>query len=718
MPKVVLNVKGMTCSACQNGLEKYLNKQQGVTSATVNLVLAQATVTYEDNLTVEDIERFISEAGFESAGLFNPKKEKNNIFPLIFYGFLVLIILYISMYHMLGLPKIDFLNEKVLFILTIPFLVYGRDIFKSGFKNLIHKMPNMDTLVSLGVITSFIYSLINLILIMKGNTSLVNSLYFDSCAIIIYFIKLGRSIDNNSKEKLKDALTDLVQITPTKALVKRNNKVEEVTIDEVVEGDILVCKPGSLIAVDGVVTKGSSHVDEAFITGEAIPNKKVVNSDVVAGSMNIDGYIEYKALRIGKNSTISQIVNLVVDATNTKAPVERLADKISSYFVPGIIIIALATLIGYLLCGFSLNTSLISFVTVLVVACPCSLGLATPLAIVVAISRSTKKGILIKKSEVLEKMNKIDTVIFDKTGSLTYGNLQIENIINLSSLSEEEFLLQIASLENLSTHPIANAFKKYVHDKNISLEEVSDFKNIEGVGLKGIINEKEVYVGSDKLFTKLKIKPDKLLESKLQDLEGATLVYLIIDKKVLGLVTISDVVRKEAKEVIEVLSKDKDIYMLTGDNEKNANTLGKKLGIKNIKANLYPSDKTLFIKELTNKGRNVMMVGDGINDAPALATAMIGVSFSSATDIAANSADIVLMNNDLSNIVQLFNIGKKTLRIIKQNLFWAFFYNICMIPIAIGLFRPLGISITPMIAGISMTVSSLTVVFNSLRLRR
>ncbi len=733
MAKIILNVKGMTCSACQVGLEKYLNKQKGIISANVNLVLAQASIEYADFLTVADLERFIDEAGFESGGVFNPTKiqdkKKTNIFQLVFLGILAILTLYISMAHMLNLPEIPILsNDKhplnyalSLCCLTIPFLIYGFSIFKSGIKNIIHRTPNMDTLVTLGVFTSFIYSFINLLLIVKGQTSLVHNLYFESCVVIIYFIKLGRIIDSNSKEKTKEALQELVQITPTKALLKTKDGLKEVTIDEVVKKDILVCKPGMRIAVDGIITKGQAHIDESFILGESLPSKKEKGSKVVAGSINIDGYIEYEAVKIGKESTISEIVKLVVEATNTKAPVQRLADKISSYFVPTIIFLAILTFCGYLLFGFSLNESLSSFVSVLVVACPCSLGLATPLAVVVSLGTSAKKGILIKDSASLENIAKIDTVVFDKTGSLTYGNLQIENVINKSNLTDEEFLLKIASLEACCTHPIASAFKFYVDNNNLSLSKVKDFENITGIGLKGTIEDKEVYVGSEKLLAKLKIKEDKFLSIKKDELtNGAnTLIYLIEDRKILGLVGISDVIRKEAPETLSSLKKNnKDLIMLTGDNVKTAQIIAKKLGIKKVIANVLPQEKTNYIKQLLKENKQVMMIGDGINDAPSLATSNVGVSFNSATDIAGDSADVILMNNNLQSINTLFNISKKTLKVIKQNLFWAFFYNICMIPIAIGFFKPFHLAMNPSIAGIAMTFSSLTVVFNSLRLKR
>ena len=411
MKKIILSIGGMSCSACSNGLEKYLKKQPGIIDASVNLVLAQALIYYEDTLTLEDLNRFVEKAGFESLGEFHElSSQKESIKPVIFYGIFLLFFMYVSMGKMLSLPIPSMSNQVyglVLFLLTLPFLIYARDILKSGVKNLLHKTPNMDTLVTLGVMASVCYSVYLLVLTFyqKG----MAHFYFESAAMVLYFVKLGRFIDYKSKNKTKEAIQKLVQITPTKALLKRGEEELEVTIDEVVKGDILIAKPGMKIAVDGMITKGSTHLEEAFITGESLPVKKSIGEQVIAGSMNMDGYIEYKAERIGKNSTISEIVRLVIEATNTKAPMAALADTISGYFVPSIFLIAVATFLGYLLLGQDMGSALERFVTVLVVACPCALGLATPLSMVVSIGNSASKGILIKKNEVLEKVAKVTT---------------------------------------------------------------------------------------------------------------------------------------------------------------------------------------------------------------------------------------------------------------------------------------------------------------------
>lgn len=719
----------MTCSACSSSLEKYLLKQEGIDDALVNLVMSSASITYEDNITIEDLNRFVSEAGFKSLGLYNENKDKDNNKTKYFVvnGILALFVLYISMSHMIHLPVIPFLNminypvnySVCLFIFSLYFIYFGKDIIISGIKNIKYKSPNMDTLVTLGVVSSFIFSTFNMIMILKGNNEYVENLYFESVCIILYLIKFGRYIDGISKEKTKDTIKGLVTITPNKAILFINNKEKKVSIDEVKKGDILIVKPGNRFAVDGVIVKGSTHVDESFISGESIPIKKSINDKVVAGSINLDGEVLYKAENIGRDSTISEIVRLVVEATNTKAPIARIADKVSGIFVPVVIFIALLTLIIHLILGASFNESIVYFVTVLVCACPCALGLATPLAIVVSEGLCAKNGILVKKSEILENVNKIDVIVFDKTGTLTYGNLRISKIINKSNYSDNDLIEIVSSLENKTAHPIASSFKEYSKTNNLKSLDVDDFKNIAGIGLSGTINDKSYLVGNNKLFDKYKINNNMLREEKKLSLDGNSIVYVIEDKKVIGLIGVKDIIRDNAKDVINKLKNiDKRIIMLTGDNEITADIIAKSIGIKEVIANVSPKDKSNKIKELKNKGFKVMMVGDGINDAPSLSLADIGVSLNSAIDIAVDSADVILMRNDLNSIYNLFDIGKRTLGNIKENLFWAFFYNACMIPISCGLFEFINITMNPMIAGLAMTLSSFTVIINALRLKR
>lgn len=729
MKKIILKIEGMTCSACSSSLEKYLLKQDGIDDALVNLVMSSASISYEDNITMDDLNRFVSEAGFKSLGLYNENedRENNKTKYFIVNGILALLVLYISMSHMIHLPVIPFLhmmNHPVnysvcLFIFSLYFIYFGRDIIISGIKNIKYKSPNMDTLVTLGVISSFIFSTFNMIMILKGNNEYVENLYFESVCIILYLIKFGRYIDGISKEKTKDAIKGLVTITPNKAILFIDNKEKEVPIDEVKKGDVLIVKPGNRFAVDGVIVKGNAHIDESFISGESIPIKKSINDKVVAGSINLDGEVLYKAENIGRDSTISEIVRLVVEATNTKAPIARIADKVSGIFVPVVIFIALLTLIIHLILGASFNESIVYFVTVLVCACPCALGLATPLAIVVSEGLCAKNGILVKKSEILENVNKVDVVVFDKTGTLTYGNLKISKIINKSNYSDNDLIEIVSSLENKMAHPIATAFKDYSKSNNLKSLDVDNFKNIAGIGLSGSINDKSYLVGNNKLFDKYKINNNMLHEEKKLSLDGNSIVYVIEDKKVIGLIGVKDIIRDNAKDVINKLKNiDKRIIMLTGDNEITANIIAKSIGIKEVIANVSPKDKSNKIKEFKDKGFKVMMVGDGINDAPSLSLADIGVSLNSAIDIAADSADVILMRNDLNSIYNLFDIGKKTLDNIKGNLFWAFFYNVCMIPISCGLLEFINIKMNPMIAGLAMTLSSFTVIINALRLKK
>ena len=724
MKKVILKIEGMTCSACSSSLEKYLLKQKGIDDALVNLVMSSASISYEEDITIDDLNKFVSEAGFKSLGIYDEKDDTTNNKNVYFIinGVLVLLVLYISMAHMLNLPVIPFLHmvnhpinySVCLFLFSLYFIYFGRDVIISGIKNIKYKSPNMDTLVTLGVISSFLFSTFNTIMILKHHNEYVENLYFESVSIILYLIKFGRYIDSISKEKTKDAIKGLVTITPNKATLFTNNKEKEVSIDEVKKEDILIVKPGNRFAVDGFIVKGSAHVDESFISGESSPVKKNINDKVVAGAINLDGEVLYKAENIGKDSVISEIVRLVVEASNTKAPIARIADKVSGVFVPIVIFLAVITFIIHLILGFSFNSSIIYFVTVLVCACPCALGLATPLAIVVSEGLCAKNGILVKKSEILENANKIDVVVFDKTGTLTNGNLRISKIINKSNYKDKDLLKIVSSLESKSTHPIASAF-----NNNLEKLEVSEFKNISGIGLKGTINNKKYLIGNNKIFDKFKIINNIVEEEKELSLDGNSIVYVIEDKKIIALIGVKDIIRDNAKEVVDKLKHiNKRVIMLTGDNEITANIIAKSIGINEIIANVSPLDKSNKIKELKNKGLKVMMVGDGINDAPSLSIADIGVSLNSAIDIAADSADVILISNDLNAIYNLFNISKKTLSNIKSNLFWAFFYNACMIPIACGLLESINISMNPMLAGLAMTLSSFTVIVNALSLKR
>ena len=599
MKSLILSIDGMTCSACSNGLEKYLNKQNGIFNSSVNLVMANATITYDEKiLNQEKIEKYIKQAGFKSLGVFkkintkkNSKKEK---IQFIIFTILAIILMYIAMGHMVGLPIINFLSPHnnpinytmCLLILAIAFLIYGYDILKNGYKNLIHKIPNMDTLVAIGVISSFAYSLYGVFMIFKGNLHYVMNLYFESSAIIIYFVKLGRYIDKISKDKTKEAIQKLVEITPNQAIIEVNGVQKQVTLDEIKKGDIVISKAGDKIAVDGEIIEGNAHLDESFITGESKPVAKNIGEKVIAGSLNYDGFIKYKAERIGKESTISEIVKLVIEASNTKAPIAKIADKISGYFVPTVIVIAIITFVSYLFLGYDIKTALSTFITVLVVACPCSLGLATPLAIVISEGLCAGNGILVKKSEILENASKINTIVFDKTGTLTYGKLKISKIYNYSNIPQNQLIKMVGSIEEKSTHPIGKAFMDYMVENKIEKLNVENMQNIAGYGIIGTINNEKIILGNRKIIEKFSIENNHLKDEKDLALGGNSIVYIANENKILALIGVNDVVRENAKDVIKELKKyNVKTIMLTGDNKQTAEKIGKELEITEVNSN-------------------------------------------------------------------------------------------------------------------------------------
>ena len=758
MKKVLLKIGGMTCSACSSGLEKFLNRQDGIESASVNLVMNNANIQYdEQKLNIEQIEKFVEKAGFESLGIDNlqkeEKKQNNQKYKLISLGILAVITLYISMGHMIGLPAIPYLDMHknpisysiALLILAVITCVFGWDILKNGYKNLIHKSPNMDTLVGLGVFSSIIYSLYGTFMILKGNYEYVNNLYYESAVIIIFFIKIGKYIENRNKDKTKEAISQLMMITPKHATVIRDGKEVQVTIDEIKEGDIVICKPGEKIAVDGEIIDGTTHIDESFITGESMPVKKEKGKKVIAGSINYEGTIEYRAEKIGKNSTVSEIVKLVVEATSTKAPIAKIADKISGIFVPVIMLIAVLAGIIWFIINRDVSWSINVFISVLVVACPCSLGLATPLSIVIASGESSKKGILIKNSEALENAHKVKTIVFDKTGTLTKGKLSLSKIYNYtgntlilenkgkdkaegeknrneqSEISDSELIKIVASVEAKSEHPIARGIVNDAKDRKIELKKVKEFQSLAGLGVTALYNGEKYLIGNRKLMEQNGVEIIEQVEKdeeKLQK-EGNSILFVAKENELIALLGVKDNVKENAKDVVSKLKLfGINVVMLTGDNEKTAHAIADSIGIDNVIAGVMPKDKAETIENLKKNDGMVMMCGDGINDSVSLVKADIGVSVGSGTDVAMDSSNVVLMNNNLEKIVDLIEISRKTIRNIKQNLFWAFFYNLCMLPVAIGALSPFGIVINPMMASIAMTISSVTVTLNSLRLKR
>ena len=720
MKKIQLKVDGMTCSACSSGLEKFLLRQKGVMSASVNLILGMVTIEYDD-LSVKELESYISQAGFSSEGEYlytdDSKIYTRKIRSFIAFGVLLIFLMYVSMGHMLGLPSLFSYTEYpmlycgILLIGSCFFLIYGFDILKNGIIYLIHLMPNMDTLVMFSVVFSFFYSVFGVVQVMLGNFTYLHQLYFESVCMVLYFVKLGRLLDDMSKNKTTSTIQNLVTITPREAIMKKGDKQVSVSLDEIKVDDILVCRSGEKFAVDGCVVEGESYADESFITGESQPVLKKVGSTVLAGSTNYDGVLFYQAKKIGKDSTVSSIVSMVVDSLSRKNRIERLADKVSSYFVPFIFIVAIFGGVLKLLLGQSFAVCFHTFVTVLVIACPCALGLAVPLVISVSYSLCAKRGIVVKNGDVLEQMRHVDMVIFDKTGTLTNGKLQVAKTF---SYQEPSYVLLkiVRSLESCSTHPIASSFSKD------DIMEVTDFKEIPGLGISGVVDGECYYIGNLKLLKKLGICGSHKNDYQSLLDRGCSILYVMTEDKVLGLIGVRDTVREGMKDVILKLEKlDIMPVMLTGDNLEVARSVAKEVGIQKIHADVLPQDKASIIKGYISAGNKVVMVGDGVNDAVALVEASVGISISSGTDVANDASDVMLMNHNLSNLLDFIDISRKSYHVIRQNLFWAFFYNMCMIPVALGAFEYYGIVLNPMLASVFMTISSLTVVFNSLRLR-
>ena len=725
MKKITLVIEGMSCSGCSNGIEKYLNKQEEVVSASVNLVLKTATITYTNKISKKDLEKYIEEAGFKSLGEeIKVTQKKTSVTPLIIFGLLALLIMYITMAHHLGLPEI--INQEknpktyalLLLLLTTPFIFYSFDIIKSGVKSLLHLMPNMDTLITMGIFSSYLYSVSSVVMILLGNNKYINNIFFESTVFVIFFIKVGRIIVDKNRDKTEQDIKDLVRITPKKAHLKTEDGYTDITIDEIKKDDLLICLPGEKIAVDGEIVEGSTTIDESLITGESVPLFKEIKSKVIAGSINHEGKITYKAERIGKDTMISEIVRLVVQSTNEKNRITRIVDKICSYFVPIIIIIAVITFIFNVIIFRDISLALVRFLTVLIIACPCSLGLATPLALVVSISNSAKKGILIKNSEVLEVTSQIDTIVFDKTGTLTYGKPTVSKIINHSEKEEKEIMELLASIEKYSNHPLATGINNYAKKKKINTSYNLTTEDLIGYGVKAKDEENVYYACNNKLLNKLDISNPYENEDFMLQKEGNIVMYLVRNKKIIALIGLKDTIRKEAPNLLKILKDNNlNILILSGDNEVTSMKIASELDLKKeqVYSRLSPKEKNVIVKKLVKENHKVMMVGDGINDAPSLKSATIGVSLNSGTEIASNAASIVIVNNNLMKINDIIQISKITRKIIRENLFWAFIYNSLMIPLATGLIQI--IKINPMIACIAMIISSLTVTLNSLRIK-
>ena len=730
-------IEGMTCSACASRVEKVTNKMPGVENAVVNFATEKLSVSYDaDSVSFGDIKAKVEKAGYklirEDEQKVEEKKKKLDekgklLWRLILSLIFAVPLLTITMGHMVGmpLPKIidpmmNPLNFAIIqLVLTIPVMIIGYKFYYIGYKNLFKLSPNMDSLIAIGTSAAFIYSLYGTYKIYIGDGSYAMSLYYEAAVTILALITLGKYLEAISKGKTSQAIKKLMGLAPKTASIVRDGKELVIPIDEVIVGDIVIVKPGEKLPVDGEVIEGATAVDEAMITGESIPVEKTVGSKVIGASINKTGFIKYKATKVGKDTALSQIIKLVEDAQGSKAPIAKMADIIASYFVPIVIGLAILASIGWLVAGESGVFALTIFISVLVIACPCALGLATPTAIMVGTGKGAEYGVLIKGGEALEVTHQIDTIVFDKTGTITEGKPVVTDIIT-TTISEDELLSIAASSEKGSEHPLGEAIVKDAEERNIKFKEISNFKAIPGHGIQVEIEGKVILLGNKKLMTEnsieigdLGVKSDKLAN------EGKTPMYIAINNKLEGIIAVADTVKPSSKEAIENLHKmGIKVAMITGDNKKTADAIAKQVGIDIVLAEVLPEDKANEVKKLQEKGSKVAMVGDGINDAPALAQADIGIAIGTGTDVAIESANIVLMKGDLKDVATAIKLSKATIRNIKQNLFWAFGYNVLGIPVAMGVLHIFGGPLlNPMIGAAAMSLSSVSVLTNALRLR-
>ena len=735
-------VTGMTCAACQAHVEKAVGDLKDVDSVSVSLLTNSMRV--EGNADPDEVIQAVEKAGYgahvqgeekhsskdlEEALVDHetPKLKKRLLHSVIW----LMILMYITMGHnMLSWPVPAFLNHNHLglaltqMLICLVVMYINRAFFISGFKSLVHGSPNMDTLVALGSSVSFAWSLYVLYqltcMITNGaaNMDLMplyhSELYFESAAMIPALITVGKTLESISKGKTTDALKSLMKLAPKKANIERNGEIVEVDIEEVQVGDIFVVKPAEAIPVDGIVLSGNSAVDESSLTGESIPVDKSEGDHVSAATMNQSGYLRAKATKVGKDTTFSEIIQMVSDASSTKAPIARIADKVSGIFVPCVIVISIVVMIGWLFAGRDLSYALERAISVLVISCPCALGLATPVAIMVGNGAGAKNGILFKTSEALENAGHIQIVALDKTGTITEGKPTVKDILPAENEYYDELLKVACSLENKSEHPLAKAINTYGKEHGIQIEETADFKALQGNGVQAIMHGKCIVGGSKKYMeTKTNLKDASSVYNQVTQ-EGKTPLFFMEDDVYLGMITVADPIKKDSREAIQQLENmGIEVVMITGDNEATANAIAHQAGVHKVYASVLPSQKEAVIQKLKKRGK-VAMVGDGINDAPALVRADIGVAIGAGTDVAIDSADIVLMNSKLSDLVSMIRLSKGTLRNIHENLFWAFAYNALLIPMAAGLYP--SIQMNPMWGAAAMSLSSFTVCMNALRL--
>lgn len=732
-------IDGMTCASCALTIEKAVNKLDHVDSAVVNLATEKMTVTFDDTtLSPNVIEECVSESGYE-ASLFKEETSKSQserhqlAIEKMWHRFWMsavatIPLLYISMGPMINLWLPSFLMPDkgplnygmIQLLLTLPVMYFGRIFYQNGFKALFKRHPNMDSLVAIATTAAFIYSLYGLYEILQGDIHYAHQLYFESVAVILTLITLGKYFEILSKGRTSASIEKLLTLSAKEARVIKDGEDYMVPLDKVKIGETILVKPGEKIPLDGHVVAGESSIDESMLTGESIPVEKKVGSKVYGASINGQGSLTIFVEKEAGGSLLSQIINLVEAAQTSKAPIANLADKVSGVFVPFVIVIAiLSGLSWYLILGQSFAFSLKIMIAVLVIACPCALGLATPTAIMVASGKAAENGILFKGGEVLEKAHHIDTIVFDKTGTLTKGKPEVVAIKTYGG-DKEEFLGQVASVEKLSNHPLSQIIVNKAKEKELPLREVMAFKNILGYGLSATINGKTMLVGNANLMTKNDVNLDLAkADIEIAQEEAQTMVYVSENGVLSGLITLTDQLKTDSQETVKQLQRlGFNLVLLTGDNKASADAIAQKLGITTVVSEVLPDQKANVILELKEKGGQIAMVGDGINDAPALASSDVGISMSSGTDIAIESADIVLMKPELTDLLKAMTISKQTIQIIKENLFWAFFYNVLAIPVAMGVLHLFGGPLlNPMLAGLAMAFSSVSVVLNALRLK-
>ena len=734
-------LEGMSCATCAKNIEDTISSLDGIEEVVVNFATEKMVVKFDkETLSVAEIERKVEEAGYKAKLEIDnsvddqaekKQQEIDGIWKRFIYSAIFTVpVLYIAMAEMVGLPTLESLSpmgnpklfSTVQFILVLPVLYFGRKFFSVGIRALLRRKPNMDSLVALGAGAAFLYSIYSTVLVYSGDEHAAMHLYYESAAVILTLITLGKYLEGVSKNRTTNAISKLVELVPKTANLIKNGEEHIVAIDEISTGDILLVRPGEKVPLDGVVIEGRSTVDESMLTGESIPVEKEINSKVVGASINKTGVFKMKVTKVGKDTTLSQIIKLVEDAQNSKAPIAKLADKISGVFVPIVIVLALiAGILWYFVGDASWSFSLKIIIAVLVIACPCALGLATPTAIMVGTGKGAEHGILIKSSEALQLAKEVDTVVFDKTGTLTEGKISVTNVVTFNDLKEEVLLQLAASVEYLSEHPLGLAIVDEAKNRNLDLLEVKDFSSLTGLGISSTVDGKSVFIGNEKLMLENNIViKDSVEKAEKYASEGKTPLFIAVDSELAGIIAVADQIKASSLETVERLhSLGLEVVMLTGDNRKTAQVIAEQLSIDKVVSEVLPEDKANEIKKLQAQGKKVAMVGDGINDAPALVQAEVGIAVGTGTDVAIDAADVVLMKPDLNSVVNAIALSRKTIKNIKENLFWAFFYNIIGIPFAMGVFYIFGGPLlNPMLAGAAMSFSSISVVLNALRLKR